>query len=161
MSHKYPGSETICPLLLRSSKFIMYTDDHAALKSILGTNMTKGRLARCIMPLQEYKPYDNIIHRKKGTPNANTDAFLSQIHSVNAQDYELKDTDLLCFVKYRRLILIFNFSSVMVSANQMSGTTTTVWSAIKNKIVWFSLSARILLSKLFFLCTFQGHRWLF
>ncbi|KAG1461513.1 hypothetical protein G6F56_005713 [Rhizopus delemar] len=78
---------------LYGSKFTIYTD-HAALKSILGTKMPKGRLARWIMDLQEYQPYD-VIHRK-GSLNTDADA-LSRIHSVNVQDFELKDIDLAMF----------------------------------------------------------------
>ncbi|CEP07116.1 hypothetical protein, partial, partial [Parasitella parasitica] len=78
---------------LYGSKFTIYTD-HAALKSILGTKMPKGRLARWIMALQEYQPYD-IVH-KKGTLNTDADA-LSRTHSMNAQDFQLKDIDLAMF----------------------------------------------------------------
>ncbi|CEP09032.1 hypothetical protein, partial, partial [Parasitella parasitica] len=78
---------------LYGSKFTIYTD-HAALKSILGTKTPKGRLARWIMDLQDYQPYE-VIH-KKGILNVDADA-LSRIADVNAQDFNIQDITLQMF----------------------------------------------------------------
>ncbi|GAN08305.1 conserved hypothetical protein [Mucor ambiguus] len=85
------------PYLYRS-KFPLYTD-HAALKSILGTKLPRERLARWIMALQEYQPYD-IVH-KKGILNTDADA-LSRIHEVNSQDCGLKDINLPMFQELQK-----------------------------------------------------------
>ncbi|KAG0974626.1 hypothetical protein G6F29_012091 [Rhizopus arrhizus] len=84
---------------LYGSKFTIYTD-HAALKSILSTRLPRGRLARWIMALQEYQPYD-IVH-KKGSLNTDADA-LSRIQDVNAQDFELKDITLARFQELQKV----------------------------------------------------------
>lgn len=78
---------------LYGSKFTIYTD-HAALKSILGTKLPKGRLARRIMELQEYQPYE-MVH-KKSVLNVDADA-LSRIANVNAQDFSTQDITLQMF----------------------------------------------------------------
>ncbi|KAG1032135.1 hypothetical protein G6F25_011541 [Rhizopus arrhizus] len=83
---------------LYGSKFTIYTD-HAALKSILSTKLPRGRLARWIMALQEYQPYD-IVH-KKGILNTDADA-LSRIQEVNAQDFELKNINLSMFQELQK-----------------------------------------------------------
>ncbi|GAN11692.1 endonuclease and reverse transcriptase activity [Mucor ambiguus] len=57
----------------------IYTD-HIALKSILGTRLPRGRIARWIVALQEYHPY-TIIH-KKGILNTDADA-LSRLDQNN------------------------------------------------------------------------------
>ncbi|CEP13481.1 hypothetical protein [Parasitella parasitica] len=80
---------------LYGSKFTIYTD-HAALRSILGTKMPKGRLARWIMELQEYQPYE-VVHKKKGVLNVDANALSSRIADVNAQDFSIQDTTLEMF----------------------------------------------------------------
>ncbi|CEP13986.1 hypothetical protein, partial, partial [Parasitella parasitica] len=72
---------------LYGSKFTVYTD-HAALKSILGTKLPRGRLARWIMDLQEYQPYE-VVH-KKGILNSDADA-LSRISAVNNAQEALQE----------------------------------------------------------------------
>lgn len=54
-----------------------------ALKSILSTKLPRGRIARWIMALQEYQPY-NIIH-KNGAENVDADA-LFLLHQNNQED---------------------------------------------------------------------------
>ncbi|CEP10273.1 hypothetical protein, partial, partial [Parasitella parasitica] len=78
---------------LYGSKFTIYTD-HAALKSILSLKTPKGRLARWIMDLQDYQPYE-VVH-KKGVLNVDADA-LSRIADVNAQDFSIQDITLEMF----------------------------------------------------------------
>lgn len=80
------------------SKFTIFTD-HAALKSILSTKLPKGRLARWIMALPEYQPYD--IVDKKGILNTDADA-LSQIQQVNAQDFDMKDINNAMFLELQK-----------------------------------------------------------
>ena len=73
---------------LYGSQFTIYTD-HAALRSILGAKLSRGRLARWIMALQGYQSY-NIAH-KKGVLNTNADDALSRIEQVNAQYFNIWD----------------------------------------------------------------------
>ncbi|CEP12862.1 hypothetical protein, partial, partial [Parasitella parasitica] len=68
--------------------------------SILGTKMPKGRLARWIMELQEYQPYE-IVH-KKGVLNVDADA-LSRIADVNAQDFRIQDITLETFQELQKV----------------------------------------------------------
>lgn len=68
------------------TKFIIQTD-HIALQTIRNTKeIHSGRMARWVLALQEYEPFE--VHYRKGTTNGNADA-LSRLpvqHQVNAVD---------------------------------------------------------------------------